>query len=326
MSAAGRTYWLTEPCRIRREDNSLRIERADASPVRIPVTDVRDLVTFDHVDINTAAVSLLGRHGVMVHVLDHYGNYAGAVTPAEEMSSAQMVRCQVELTADPERRATVARAIVAATAANVRWALDTDHLDRSLETITAQLPDCHSAEQLMGAEGNFRRTAWGVFDTILPAWLRLDGRTRRPPTNAGNAFISYTNSIVYARVLTALRCTPLHPALGFLHADTDRRRNTLALDLAEPFKPLFAERLLRRAAAQKTLRPSDFETDVGRASLSRDGRKKVSTMIREELATTVYHRTLRRKVSYEEIIHLEALKIVRLCLEGTPYKPFRPWW
>ncbi|MGH3942094.1 MAG: CRISPR-associated endonuclease Cas1 [Pseudonocardiaceae bacterium] len=161
---------------------------------------------------------------------------------------------------------------------------------------------------------------------MLPTWLRLDGRTRRPPTNAGNAFISYVNSITYARVLTALRCTPLHPAIGFLHADTDRRRNTLTLDLAEPFKPLLAERLLKRAAAQKTLRPSDFESEVGKASLSKDGRKKVAELIRTELSTTIYHRKLRRKVSYEELIHLEALKLVRLCLENVPYKPFRPWW
>ena len=47
---------------------------------------------------------------------------------------------------------------------------------------------------------------------------------------------------------------------------------------------------------------------------------------RRNLASTVYHRSLRRKVSYEELLHLEALKIVRLCLEDTPYKPFRPWW
>jgi CRISPR-associated protein Cas1 len=53
---------------------------------------------------------------------------------------------------------------------------------------------------------------------------------------------------------------------------------------------------------------------------------KVAELIRAELAATVYHRGLRRKVSYEELIHLEALKLVRLCLEGTPYKPFRPWW
>ena len=63
MPTRSRTYWLTEPCRIRREGGSLRIERPDHTPVRIPITDVRDLVAFDHVDLNTSAVSLLGRHG-----------------------------------------------------------------------------------------------------------------------------------------------------------------------------------------------------------------------------------------------------------------------
>ncbi|MFC8708824.1 type I-B CRISPR-associated endonuclease Cas1b [Streptomyces sp. NPDC057197] len=326
MPAATRTYWLTEPCRIRREDNSIRIERVDGAPVRIPVTDIQDLVVFDHVDINTSVMSLFSRSGITLHVLDHYGNHAGHFAPAESMASAAVVRRQVEITADHTRRMTIARALVHATAQNLRWALDTDLLNPALESLSTKLPDCDDPDAVMGQEGNFRRTAWAVLDTQLPAWLRLDGRTRRPPTNAGNAFVSYLNSIVYARVLTALRSTPLHPAIGFLHADTDRRRNTLALDLAEPFKPLFTERLLRRAAAQKTLKPSDFETDVGRASLSRDGRKKVAGMVKEELAASVYHRSLKRKVSYEELIHLEALKLVRLCLEDKPYKPFRPWW
>ncbi|GAB2607019.1 type I-B CRISPR-associated endonuclease Cas1b [Streptomyces capparidis] len=326
MAAIGRTYWLTEPCRIRREDNSIRIERADTTPVRIPITDIRDLVAFDHLDINTSAISLLSRNGVTVHVLDHYGNYAGSVTPAESMSSATVLRRQVHLTSHPDTRLPTARALVHAAADNIRWSLDTHLLDPALDTLRTALPDCHTSEEIMGQEGNFRRTAWEILDTLLPPWLRLNGRTRRPPTNAGNAFISYANAIVYARVLTTLRTTPLHPAVGFLHSDTDRRRNTLALDLAEPFKPLFAERLLRRAAAQKSLKPSDFETDIGRASLSKDGRKKVSTLIRDELATTVHHRSLKRKVSYEEILHLEALKLVRLCLEDRPYKPFRPWW
>jgi CRISPR-associated protein Cas1 len=326
MAAISRTYWLTEPCRIRREDNSVRIERADGSPVRVPVTDIRDLVVFDSVDINTSAISLSGRHGISVHVLDHYGNYAGAVIPGQDMSSAEVIRRQVALTADPDARLAVARALVAATAANVRWALDTSLLDEPLRRLDGQLAACADTGSVMGVEGNFRRTAWEVLDTLLPPWLRLAGRSRRPPANAGNAFTSYLNSITYARMLTALRCTPLHPALGFLHADSDRRRNTLALDLAEPFKPLLAERLLRRAAAQKTLTEADFESGVGHASLSTRGRKKVAELIRSELAETVYHRSLHRKVSYEELIHLEALKIVRLCLEDVPYKPFRPWW
>jgi CRISP-associated protein Cas1 len=49
-------------------------------------------------------------------------------------------------------------------------------------------------------------------------------------------------------------------------------------------------------------------------------------MVRDELAETVYHRRLRRRVSYEGLIRLEALKLVRLCLEGEPYKAFRAWW
>lgn len=326
MTATSRTYWLTEPCRIRRENDSVRVERADGSPVRIPVTDIRDLIAFDHIDINTSAVSLLSRHGISVHILDHYGNYVGALTPAEDMSSAEVIRRQVTLTADPGVRLAVARSLVAATASNVRWGLDTNLLDGPLSRVGEQLAGCADTGQVMGIEGNFRRTAWEVLDTLLPPWLRLAGRSRRPPANAGNAFISYANAITYSRVLTALRCTPLHPAIGFLHANTDRRRNTLALDIAEPFKPLLAERLLKRAAAQKTLTDADFESGVGQASLSAQGRKKVAELIRAELAATVYHRTLRRKVSYEELIHLEVLKLVRLCLEGTPYKPFRPWW
>ncbi|MGW4076536.1 CRISPR-associated endonuclease Cas1 [Streptomyces asiaticus] len=79
--------------------------------------------------------------------------------------------------------------------------------------------------------------------------------------------------------LLSLRTTPLHPAIGFLHSDTDRRRNTLALDLAEPFKPLFAERLLKRAASQKKLKAGDFETDMAKASLSKDGRRKLEVTL-----------------------------------------------
>ncbi|GAB3460109.1 hypothetical protein GCM10027570_44630 [Streptomonospora sediminis] len=203
MSASARTYWLTELCRIRREDNSVRIERPDHTPVRIPITDIRDLVLFDHADINTAAVSLLSRHSITAHVLDHYGNYAGSLTPAEDMSSAHTVRRQVQVTDDSAAKTNIARDLVRTTAANVAWALDTNLLDAPLKRLNEDIDNADECENCMGVEGNFRRSAWEVLDTMLPPWLRLDGRTRRPPTNAGNAFISYANSIVYARMLTA---------------------------------------------------------------------------------------------------------------------------
>jgi CRISPR-associated protein Cas1 len=160
----------------------------------------------------------------------------------------------------------------------------------------------------------------------LPDWLQLAGRSRRPPRNAGNAFVSYANGITYARVLSSVRLTPLHTGIAFLHATMQRQRHSLVLDLAEVFKPLFAERLLLRLASRDQLKPQHFDADVDQAMLSEAGRKLVVQTIRDELATTIAHRELGRHVAYDELLYLEALRLTRRCLENTPYKPFRIWW
>jgi CRISPR-associated endonuclease Cas1 len=215
---------------------------------------------------------------------------------------------------------------VQAAAFNVRRVVDRRLLDRPFRVITEGLAQATTTNEIMGAEGNFRRTAWAVLDTKLPEWLRLDGRSRRPPANAGNAFISYVNGITYARVLTAIRLTPLHTGVGFLHSSLERQRHALALDLAEVFKPLFAERLLLRLASRRQLEPHHFNSDTNQASLSNDGRALVVRTVRDELAVTVQHRTLGRPVAYDELIYLDALKMTRTCLEGEKYTPFRIWW
>lgn len=326
MPAAARTYWLTTPCRIRRKDQSLLIERADGAPVHIPITDVRDIVACESVDVNTAVISLLNRHRIDVHFLSHYGDYAGSLLTAETGASGQTVLAQARLADDPKAALAIARSIVLSTAANVRRVVDRKLLARPMTVLESSVAEASSPEELMGAEGTFRRSAWAVLDTRLPGWLRLDGRSRRPPRNAGNAFISYVNGIVYARLLSAVRLTPLHSGIAFLHSTMERQRHSLVLDLAEVFKPLFAERLLLRLAGRGQLKPSHFDVDVNQAMLSDSGRKLVVQTVRDELAVTIQHRSLGRNVAYDELLYLEALRLTRTCLEGTPYKPFRIWW
>lgn len=326
MAAQSRVYWLSRSMRVRRERNSLRFEPLadDTAPVRVPVTDVAAIVAAAPVDVNSAAVSLLGRHGVVLHLLDHYGNYAGCVGPAESGGVADVVFRQVDLVRSPGGVA-VARSVVVGTAANVRRVLG-GALDDPLTTLKESAAVAESVDSLRGIEGAFRRSGWAALDASLPTDLQLSGRSRRPPRNAGNAFVSFVNGLCYAKALSALRCTPLHPAVGFLHTATDRRRFSLALDLAEVFKPFFAERLLLRAAGSKLLRPSDFVVEVNAASLSEDGRRKVLALVREELDGTVKHRALGRRVSVEELWVLEAYKLLRVVLEGGRYRPVVAWW
>lgn len=326
MATVSRTYWLTSPCRIRRKDQSLAIER-DGQPVRhVPVTDVRDVIAVEPVDINTAVVSLLNRHHVDIHLLSHYGDYAGSLIGADTNTSGPVVLAQARLIEDERRRIEVARKLVIACAFNVRRVVDRQLLDRPYRALKEQATSATTCEELMGAEGTFRRSAWAVIDTKLPDWLQLHGRSRRPPRNAGNALISYLNGIVYARCLTALRLTPLHTGVGFLHSTMERQRHSLALDLAEVFKPFFAERLLLRMAARKQLASRHFDLVANQASLSEEGRRLAVKTVRDDLATTIRHRQLKRSVSYDELIYLEALQLTRTCLEGVPYQAFRIWW
>ncbi|WP_255954591.1 type I-B CRISPR-associated endonuclease Cas1b [Streptomyces odontomachi] len=326
MPAAARTYWLTTPCRIRRKDQSLLIEREDAGNVHIPITDVRDIVACAEVDINTAVVSLLNRHRVNVHLLSYYGDYTGSLLTSETSTSGETVLAQARLAENPERSLQVARSIVESCAFNVRRVVDRTLLTRPYKVLQESITLAGTPEQLMGAEGTFRRSAWEVLDTKLPEWLQLGGRSRRPPKNAGNAFISYVNGITYARLLTALRLTPLHSGIAFLHSSMERQRHSLVLDLSEMFKPLFAERLLLRMAKRNQLKSHHFDSDTNQAMLSEPGRKLVVQTVRDELAVTVGHRTLGRNVSYDELLYLDALALTRHCLEGSPYKPFRIWW
>ncbi len=77
----------------------------------------------------------------------------------------------------------------------------------------------------------------------------------------------------------------------------------------QPGEAHFAEQLLLRATHQKLLKESDFEADIASASLSAQGRKKVVALVRDELAKTIHHRSLGRRVTYEQLLHLEALKL-----------------
>ncbi|GAA1009383.1 CRISPR-associated protein Cas1 [Acrocarpospora pleiomorpha] len=326
MPSAARTYWLTTACRIRRQDQSLVIERPDDKPVHIPITDVRDIVACEPVDVNTAVVSLLNRHRINIHLLSHYGDYAGSLLTSETSTSGETVVAQARLSTDPTASLKIARSLVRAAAFNVRRVVERTLLARPYAVLEESVEASTTTEQLMGAEGTFRRSAWEVLDTRLPDWLQLHGRSRRPPRNAGNAFISYANGVTYARILTAVRLTPLHSGIAFLHSTMERQRHSLVLDLAEVFKPLFAERLLLRLAGRGQLKEHHFDVNSSQAMLSTTGRKLVVQTIRDELGVTVQHRGLGRKVAYDELLYLEALQLTRTCLEDQPYKPFRIWW
>ena len=182
----------------------------------------------------------------------------------------------------------------------------------------------------MGLEGRARRRYYRVWPVLLGKAgddFSFEKRSRQPPSNPLNALISFGNSLCYSICLRQLYHTALDPTVSYLHEPGDRRFS-LALDLAEVFKPLLVDRAIFRLVKTRQIQPSDFEGRLGGTYLTEKGRKTFVEHWDDRLRQTIEHRRLGRKISYERLVRLDAYRLVRhLCdPEDDPYEGFEMWW
>ena len=116
-------------------------------------------------------------------------------------------------------------------------------------------------EKLRGLEGDSAEAYFSVFSNLIlsqdPAF-RFSGRNRRPPLDAVNAMLSFVYTLLYHDMISALECTGLDPAAGFLHRDRPGRLS-LALDLMEEFRAFFADRLVLSLINRNEISGGQFE-------------------------------------------------------------------
>ncbi len=119
--------------------------------------------------------------------------------------------------------------------------------------------------------------------------------------------------------------TQLNPTISFLH-EPGVRRYSLALDLAEIFKPLLVDRVIFRVINKKEIQSKDFDMHTNGCTLKESGKKAFIRAFEERLNETIKHRSLKRNVSYKHLVKLECYKLTKHILGMEEYKPFKAWW
>jgi CRISPR-associated protein Cas1 len=155
--------------------------------------------------------------------------------------------------------------------------------------------------------------------------FKYEKRTRQPPQNEVNAMISFGNSLLYTATLTEIYNTQLNPTISYLH-EPGERRFSLCLDISEIFKPLIVDRLIFYLVNKKIIQLEDFKEELDGIVFTEEGKRKFLKYYEEKLATTIKHRSLRRNVSYQRLIRLEAYKLIKHLIGVKEYKPFVIWW
>lgn len=111
-----KNYYVLANGRVKREANTLYIEKADGEKKPLPVEDVDSLYLYGEVDLNTKLLNFLSQKRIPLHVFNYYGFYAGSYYPREYLHSGYLLVHQVGHYGDREQRLALAREFVRASA------------------------------------------------------------------------------------------------------------------------------------------------------------------------------------------------------------------
>jgi CRISPR-associated protein Cas1 len=332
-----KTYYLFNPGRLSRKDNTLKFTPVDEDGVvgqsrYLPVENINDLFVFGSLDANSALYTFLGKNHIAVHFFDYYEHYAGSFMPKEYLLAGKMQIQQTKHYMAAKKRIVIARGFVDGAAANIlknlqyykRRGKELTGAIEQIEVYRKDIVDTDNIPQLMGLEGNIRQVYYKGFDEILNDF-NMGNRTKQPPENEVNTLISFGNMMCYTTCLGQIYHTQLNPTISFLH-EPGYRRFSLALDVAEIFKPLLVDRTIFSLLNKKQIKASDFRSEVSRCVLKDSGRKTFIRVYEEKLKETIKHRSLGKHVSYKHLIKLECYKLSKHMLGMESYVPFRAWW
>lgn len=335
-----KTFYLFNPGILERKDNTLKFtpcaeEGEDMSvtsqPRYLPVEDISEFYVFGSLRANSSLFNFLGQKDIAVHFFDYY-NYTGSFMPRDSLLSGRMLLAQTSYYQNLKKRMCIAQKFIEGAAYNMiknlqyynRRGKDMEELIDLMKKLSSQISQTSNTEELMGIEGQIRQYYYAAFNLILNDF-EMGNRTKRPPQNEVNALISFGNMVCYTICLRAIHQTQLNPTISYLHKPGERRYS-LALDIAEIFKPILVDRVIFKVLNRKEIQEKHFDRKLNKCLLNSSGKKIFVRALEDRLQETIQHRSLKRSVSYRHLVKLECYKLAKHLLAMEEYKPFKMYW
>jgi CRISPR-associated protein Cas1 len=207
--------------------------------------------------------------------------------------------------------------------------VDADALERvslSLKASLEVMQDCRSTADLMGLEGSAAKAYFSVFDQLILQQREaffFKERSRRPPLDNMNSLLSFLYTLLANDASSALEAVGLDPYVGFLHRDRPGRPS-LALDLMEELRPVFADRLALSLVNRRQVSGKGFVCkENGSILMDDDTRKAVLTAWQERKREEILHPFLKERIPFGLIPHVQAMLLARhLRGDLDAYPPF----
>lgn len=326
---AGPVYVLEQGATIGKTGERIVVRRRDGAEEPVRLLDATHLCVYGNAQISAQALRALAEREIPIFHFT-YGGWLAAVTTGVPFRNIELRARQYRAADGEEPSLAFARAFVVGKIRNQRTLLrrnaraDVAPALRELAKLARSAQEAPRAAELLGIEGVAARVYFACFGTMLrePMGFDFRARVRRPPTDPINALLSFLYSLLVKECVTALIAVGLDPYRGLYHR-LRYGRPSLALDLAEEFRPLVADSTLLTVVNTGMLGPGDF-IRRGPACNLRDGaRRKVVAALEERLETLVRHPLFGYAVSYRRIVAVQARLLARTVAgELAEYRGF----
>lgn len=332
-------FVLTEDSYLTLDGENVVIHRDKIETARFPLHTLEGILCFTYAGASPSLMGACAQRGIDLCFFTPNGRFL-ARTEGEERGNVLLRQQQYRIADNQSESCRYARCFILGKVYNSRWVLERatrDHPQRvpveKLKILSAQMAAalpyierCQDPGELLGWEGEAAQRYFDGFGELIlqqKADFVFTTRSRRPPLDNINALLSFAYTLLARECTAALQSVGLDPYVGFLHRPRPGRRS-LALDLMEELRAVFADRFVLTCVNQKILNAKHLQQQgSGAVLLTDEGRRAFLAAWQRKKQEQITHPFLDEKLPWGLVPYVQALLLAR-TLRGdlNQYPPF----
>lgn len=306
---------------------------------RLPLHNLEAINSFGYTGASPALMGYCAEKNISIVFFTMNGRFLARVI-GKSRGNVVLRKKQYRISDDEVVSARVARNFIVGKIFNHKWILERitrdyplrvdvsqfKEVSKQLSEIILQVRNCEDLERLRGLEGQAAISYNKVFNQMILQQkedFSFQFRSRRPPTDNVNAMLSFAYTLLSNDMAAALEGVGLDAYVGFLHRDRPGRAS-LALDLMEELRGVYADRFVLSLINKKIVSKDDFhQKENGAVIMTDDARKRFLGAWQSRKQEKITHPYLGEKISWGLVPHAQALLLARF-LRGDldEYPPF----
>lgn len=306
---------------------------------RLPLHNLESIVSFGYTGASPALMGYCADRNISLVFFTINGRFLARVI-GKSKGNVVLRKKQYFLSEDEGMSAKIARNFIVGKIYNNKWIIERMTRDYPLRINVAQFKDvshhlsslilevreCEDLERLRGLEGQAAISYNKIFNHMILQQkedFSFHFRSRRPPLDNVNAMLSFAYTLLANDVASALEGVGLDAYVGFLHRDRPGRVS-LALDLMEELRGVYADRFVLSLINKKVVNKDDFfKKENGAVIMTEEARKKFLAAWQNRKQEKITHPFLGEKISWGTVPHVQALLLARFLRNDLDeYPPF----